>query len=146
MPTGSFSLDSSSPTPMFMPLVYLQITKLCPLLLSFARLNKPNSLECGWEKHSRDLLNLGHWQERLLGGPFGALRCYYSKSLGAGCLSDCQNSLNSSIPIPGQFLCCLLLDSSPTPAILVLLQPLACSQTSHLLNLLHWIFVRQSCS
>lgn len=58
------------------PLVYLQTTKLCPLLLSFARLNKPNSLECGWEMHSRDLLNLGHRQKQLLGGPLASWNAF----------------------------------------------------------------------
>lgn len=64
------------------------------------------------------------------GGPFGALQCFYLKLLEAGCLSDCRNRLSSSIPILGQFLHRFLLDSSPTPAPLVLLQPWARSRTS----------------
>ena len=64
------------------------------------------------------------------GGLFGALQCFYFKLLEAGCLSDCQNSLSSSIPILGQFLHRLLLDSSPIPAALVLLQTQARSPTS----------------
>lgn len=64
------------------------------------------------------------------GGPFGALQCFYLKLLEAGCLSDCRNRLSSSIPILGQFLHRFLLDSSPTPAALLLLQPRTRSRTS----------------
>lgn len=64
------------------------------------------------------------------GRSFGALRCFYFKLLEAGCLSDCQNSSSSSIPILGQVSAVSCWTVPPLPTALVLLQPRTRSPTS----------------
>lgn len=151
---GSFGLASSSPTLTHMPLVFLQKTKLFPLLLSFARLNKPSSLECGWETHSRDLPNLGHQQEWLLGGLLGPCNAFtlifwkqdVSLTARTVYLPPSPPLDNFSLSSAGQFphSCC----AHPPPAWgwLLDLHLLRSAVFACLPNLLHWIFGWQSCS
>jgi len=73
---------------------------------------------------------LGTLTAMAAGGPFRALQCFYFKLWEAGCLSGCQSSFSSSIPVLGQFLAVSCWTVPLLPATLVLLQPQARSQTS----------------